>query len=148
MGKLQGLEDKSRHQNCTELTLTNGNLNLISACNFIRVFAHCTWTWPLPGIGDGSGIEDWTSVFLQGDHFEMHKSSFHQTFPSLLALLGVSIEMMLMGSGSIEGFWSPHPLISARIAIGRELALGLGTCILKREPLCRLHGELQYVRLG
>ena len=80
MGKLQGLEDKSRHQNCTELTLTNGNLNLISACNFIRVFAHCTWTWPLPGIGDGSGIEDWTSVFLQGDHFEMHKSSFYPDF--------------------------------------------------------------------
>ena len=32
-------------------------------------------------------------TFLQGDHFEMHKSNFYPwTFPSLLALVGVTIE--------------------------------------------------------
>ena len=61
--------------------------------------------------------------------------------------------------------FGPHPLISARIVIGREhfaqtligrvLAPGLvffnyiiRLDYVKGDPLCRQHGELQYFRLG
>ena len=32
--------------------------------------------WGMSPIGDGSGMEDWTSVFVQGDLFRMSKSGF------------------------------------------------------------------------
>ena len=50
-------------------------------------------------------------TFLQGDHFEMHKSNFYPwTFPSLLALVGVTIEKGL--------HWLPKATIATRLQRG------------------------------
>ena len=51
------------------------------------------------------------NVFLQGDHFEMHKSDFHPwSVPSLSALVGVTIEKGL------------HCLPKATIAVDSRVA--------------------------
>ena len=59
------------------------------------------------------GLEDChcTSVFLQGDHLEKHKSDFHPwSFPSLFALAGVTIEKGL--------HWMPKATIATRLQRG------------------------------
>ena len=76
-----------------------------------------------------------TSVFLQGDHFEMHKSNFYPwSFPSLLALVGVTIEKGL--------HWLAQPTIATRLQRGvapwsRSSAPARGTRVSAGFPVVR-----------
>merc|ERR1712086_494547 len=76
-----------------------------------------------------------TSVFLQGDHFEMHKSNFYPwSFPSLLALVGEIIEKGL--------HWLAQPTIATRLQRGvapwsRSSAPARGTRVSAGFPVVR-----------
>ena len=83
------------------------------------------------------GLEDChcTSVFLQGDHLEKHKSDFHPwSFPSLFALAGVTIEKGL--------HWLPKATIATRLQRGvalwsRSSAPARGTRVSAGFPVVR-----------